>query len=375
MPYLRAKHLARCLLVVMATAAPDAAVSGGSEVDWCATRYERIDIGPLTAISAPALNDAGQVAVNGTATDGGGGGFLWQCDSGLKDVGVLPGFVESEVASINARGELTGRSIGPSGWQAFVFNPVSGIREVPRGPEIWFLIPVINDRGVLSDGVSLWSEDSGLQPVRDFIGVRPSDARVDNFGRISGVRTNARHEYLLYSWNARDGRRDVKPAGDIHYIETADMSLWRGDLLGNLAGPQTAFIMDSRGELELLPRGPGWYAVEGRGINDRRQVVGRILFSLGFGDYQPFLWDREHGYRNLDELAFGQAMPTARIFPLDINNWGWIAASVDNRAALLVPVPAQHPRFRNLNRLRGKPLCQTLRAAQLHAFACALLKK
>ncbi len=110
--------------------------------------------------AALAINNRGQVvgtsALSGNTTHH---AFLWTWDTGMRDLGTLPGDIVSAGLGINNRGEVIGNSISPPGlptgnphpflWQDGVMADLNTL--IPAGSPLQLLTAFsINDRGQIA---------------------------------------------------------------------------------------------------------------------------------------------------------------------------------------------------------------------------------
>jgi probable HAF family extracellular repeat protein len=92
-----------------------------------------IDIGTLGGdISVPySINEAGQVAGFSNISVGGHNhAFIWSPDTGMQDLGVLPGGFNSGAYGINDLGQVVGVSTSATGTHAFVWDKVNGMQDL-----------------------------------------------------------------------------------------------------------------------------------------------------------------------------------------------------------------------------------------------------
>jgi probable HAF family extracellular repeat protein len=350
-------------------------------------RYEPIDLGRFGEGGgyATSVNDLGQVTGASSETRDKGRAFVWDCANGIQNIGALAeDHYASEGLAINTRGQVIGQSSGMNDSGAFIWDHRNGMRRIENISYAYDL----NDRGDVlayaSGGTGLWNERRGLISLDELLGFEyTSDLQINNFRIIGGIRPATEASPAeFFTWHAARGVRLL--GADPSTTYTADVTGMndRGDLIGNVvndAGRRLPFLLKRNGELEILTGGrpdPDGTAYD---INVHRQVVGYI--SEGSENRTHFIWNARSGLQDLNVLTFGHPLDLTRPYvrtAAGLNNWGWIAATIfdpaisSGHAALLVPVPVDDKRFKNLSKLTGGRLCRALTAVKASALLSCL---
>lgn len=350
---------------------PVSVVAAPSGKDFCDVRYEQIDLGsfdPFAKSAAWDLNNRGHVTGNSSATT-----FLWSCDKGLEDIGQTIARPDNVGVALNDRDQII-IMVAP---QYPRYYPDALFWARGRAPvliteESPFYPISLTNAGVVTSYDTLWSRATGITQID--IGVPVVYAYLSNFGRLGGVYIDeATAVFYLFTWTHDEGVTTLGPA-PADSVFPADMND-RGDLL--VGDGDTAYIMGRDGRTEILPRRPdALYSYPTR-LNIRREVIGTEVANevQPHGDRgRSFVWDKQNGYRNLNELF---DLPPGNSFdPVAINDWGWIVGNRrDFNATLLVPVPAHVRRFENLQRLQGRHLCTALGQVKVHRLLCSATRR
>jgi hypothetical protein len=350
-------------------------------------RYEHVALGNFgfPGSYASDVNEFGHVSGAASASEETGRAFVWNCARGMTNIGALSeDHYSSSAQFVNDLGQVVGQSFAEDTVEAFIWDRHNGMRS------LGMVAPMsLNDRGDVtfnsSEGIVLWSEASGGVPLQTLANLQLREGFVNNRREVGGFGfyPDAPDDRFLV-WSARRGvnLRGPEPSdGFMHYVRQMND---RSEMIGTAFAPHTAvpFIVRRDGTYQRLIDPVADRYVEAVGFNNRRQVIG--FYFLAWQPQQPFLWDAKHGLRDLNMLVYGRMPETgeARVAGASaINEWGWIAGSVVpaggtfHEAALFVPVPANEPYFRNLNRLRGGALCRAFTSLQVRAAASALLCK
>jgi len=118
--------------------------------------------------SARGINNIGSVVGMAIAPTQPGAwhAFLWRANSGMRDLGTLPGYANSDATAVSDRGQIVGYSYDP-GRRAFIWSDRTGLEELStQGSEFQDLYPAdINNHSVVvgnSNGRAvIWTEATG----------------------------------------------------------------------------------------------------------------------------------------------------------------------------------------------------------------------
>jgi len=78
---------------------------------------------------ARAINARGEVVGQSNTANGAMHAFLWSKAAGMRDLGTLPGLLNSSAASIDDKGRIVGSSFGPDSLP-FMWTPTGGMRQL-----------------------------------------------------------------------------------------------------------------------------------------------------------------------------------------------------------------------------------------------------
>jgi probable HAF family extracellular repeat protein len=117
--------------------------------------------GNLFISDALAINDHSQVVGYAENASGQLRAFIWHKDTGMTDLGTLPGHTQSSATDINNSGQVVGWSrSSPSDTRYFIWDEVNGMTDLGADP-----IRSINDHGEMSSHYSI--NNSGQTVNRD----------------------------------------------------------------------------------------------------------------------------------------------------------------------------------------------------------------
>lgn len=341
-------------------------------------RYEVIPLGPVADtfwLEPVDLNNRGEVI--GTGYDPTGVQFIWDCKRGRTEIPFLPGsFDLPNVTAISDSSQVVGYDFGGprNSETAFIWDRRNGTRPLlAEPPGDASTATDINRFGfVLGQYLTLepyaftsfiWSRRFGRV---DF----PDDliyARINNLGVVAAYDVTGASSFVLMH-PLLGLRKKVKfPEGAI--VTSVDGINDHADAAGVvfIDGESHGFIARRNGEVDLFdpPEGAPPFMML-KSINNRRQIVGA---NWGFNYSEAFIWDEVNGSRGLTQLVAATSPEFSHLSfnkAVAINDAGWIAAAAfDNvaftsHAYLLVPVPANQERYRNLHLLTGQELCDAL---------------
>lgn len=385
MPHQTRSAILCCVALTGFVAAAAQADPGRAHCKRDPLRYEVIDLGTLGAEGgyAAGVTNHGQVTGAASVSDSTGRAFVWDCASGMTSIGALS---EDHFASsgslINERGVVVGQSFGEDTIEMFIWDRSNGMRAVASGMPF-----SLNNRSEVTytgeGGIYLWTVANGATLVSDVTGLDLREAFVNNLGQIGGYGVPTDDVVPgYYVWKQSRGARllALEPESMVRTFVYGFND--RGDLFGNnYVGTTThPFLVLRNGEIRNVTPPVDGQFTEALAFNNLRQVVG-YRFTAEDPTQRFYIWDSVRGMRDLNELAYGHAPGPGEpriTWVYAINDWGWIAASAlrangtFGNPALVVPVPAREPYYRNLGRLRGAPLCRALTSLKVRAAVSAI---
>lgn len=293
--------------------------------------YTVVDLGPGHALSIS------------NTTHVGGYGFVWDDVQGRQETGM--GWCH-----VNDSGSVAG-AYNPKDTDSrpCIWNATSGITDLGEpGKRGWGR--AINNAGVVSgwygggNGLQafLWEPDKGLRNIHQVLHL-PDDASsvatdINDAGRIL-INAFANGSFIIDGATEKVTR--IGPHRARAFNEHGDV------IFHNLDAMRT-----HDGELIFFSRPPGYTQCHGRGINNKREVVGIChdapdVLVADWGSTQRtrwhgFVWTEGSGFRFLNDLidpSEGWHIEYAN----DINDDGRIVGTAqlngETRAVLLVPLP------------------------------------
>lgn len=204
------------------------------------------DLGTLGGKTSEArgINNRGQITGGADSVEGGRYAFLWQNGKMLK-LGALPGSNEATGYAINTAGEVVGFSI--------VNNPAAD--PSPHG----FLYKA---------GKMLDLTDLTLTMDDYAVGI-------NNAGEVVGCDQQPRYSSSFLYTNGRRTNIDFSSAYAIQAYGINN----QGDITGRadfISGRPSVFLL-TQGKLRNLGILPGYTLSIGGGINDKRQIIGKVI--------------------------------------------------------------------------------------------------
>lgn len=295
----------------------------------------RIEIkGPpgATGTYPNAINDARQVV--GTVQYGATThAFLWSRETGMKDLGVLPGGTTSRATAINAAGQIAGvSSVATGANHAFRWSAETGMVDLGVSPGCYSLFASgINSNGdivgrCVRDPVTtvyrpfVWTEARGLEDLGTYFGDKEGGASaINDRGQIAGF--SAPESYY------DDSRAVVwTRVGNAAQLGTCFEALCSGEGLainsnGDVAGTwfgRGVVWRQGRTRIQLADQGGALYS-RPTGINDRGQIVGIIYPREGETLIKAFSWTALEGLSFIPPVT-----GSTEVFVSGINNKGEI---------------------------------------------------
>lgn len=350
------------------------AISGESHrCSVSSVEYEIVEIGEGSPV---AINDHGQLAGTMSLSDEVGRSFVWHCATGMQDIGALSERDPAVIAyDINNRGEVVGQNFieGYEDTLPFIWDRVNGMRAISTESGIGYEINDWGDVALVEGPASVWNERTGMRSFSDVTGVDVWEfPRINNLRQVGGIRIGTEGP-RFFIWGPLSGVRDrgpVPPSESRVGPEVTHMNEW-GDLVGTLPvdAATLPFMVNRRGELELLAEYREGRTVSSLRINNRRQVVGLVDDGAGF---TTFAWDSSNGLRPFADVLASSPDAAKYSFAgaVDINDRGWMAGHVVRKSdqseagALFIPIPKNSRSLRRISELSGEPLCRALRTAK-----------
>lgn len=334
------KITAQFLAVIAITSLSNAGV-------YAIPSYNLTDLGNLGGQStASSLNDSEQVVGEGLLPNGQATAFLWTANTGMVNLGAMPG-EESYASSINNAGEIVGGSWGSAdfGDRGILWTPQSGLIDIGSETQM----TVVEPFGITEDGQVFGGSDVGgfiYTAAAGFTRVIIPGITVDivcalnNQGQMVIDTQNTGKVFYSSSEGVVPIRDNAEPA--INNFEFGQMNE-NGMVVGTIplvTAPTVAmhgFIWDqATGMIDLTPGADD--SSTATGINDLGQVVGDA--NLDGKGWFPFLYENGTLY-NLTPYLDATASGWSNIALADINNNGDIAGygtfSGQTEAFLLTP--------------------------------------
>jgi len=334
--------------------------------------YEIVEIGEGSPV---ALNDFGQVTGTVSVSDEVGRSFAWHCATGMQDIGALSGDDPAVIAyDINNRGEVVGQDF-VAGWDEtlpFIWDRVNGIRAINPESGIGYEINDWGDVALIEGPASVWNERTGMRAFSEVTGLDVWQfPRINNLRQVGGTHI-ATDGARFFIWGPLSGVRDLGPVPASAPWAAPEVTHMNelGDLVGTLPleSATLPFLVNRRGEFELLAEFREGRTTQGLRINNRRQVVGLLNEGAGI---TTFVWDPANGLRPLTDVLAGSPDAAKYSFTaaIDINDRGWMTGHVvrksdQSRAGVLfIPIPKNSHSLRRISELSGDRLCRALRTA------------
>ena len=298
-----------------------------------ATHYKviRLPIQPLRA------NDAGVIV--GTTEEK--HLATWSEKDGLREIPIPQGFSAAEVTGINREGDVSGFATKAGSEQTLAFQYSHG--KFVLLSEDLSRATAINDSGDTAgqDGqrLVLWSK-GGKSTLGGCCG--GSIRAMNNHGEIVGQLNDKQGKYGAFSWSQQDGLRSIAPTDATSSSAVAVNDA--GDVLVQSVAPSGAYLLRN-GKPETVQ-----LAAEGvsqpLAMNACDVVVGEFGAASDF--YHAFVWDRSHGFTDLNQRIAAGTQWTLES-AVDINTRGEIIGIGDygdeeDLGYLLVPEPSAAPR-------------------------------
>jgi len=295
------KRLVVTLVISMTTASALAANDNETANPQLPASYCLYDLGRLpgvppgeTQLSVTGINNRNQVI--GWMSISGGftplRGFVWDRQHGLRDLGQVPGLLNTYPADINDAGTIVGE---------------------------------INDLETGAGRAVMWPNGGDVQILDISLGgPRAYAGGVNNSGQIVGI-AETRPDISLTHAFLREVDGEVIDLGSFPEGDGVSYALAvnnRGWVVGASNGSITAeaFIWDKRNGMRRLLENGGSLVTLPSDINDRGEVVGEMINE----QTRAFRWTRQEGMQDIGALS-GNA--TDYSGATSINRWGHIVGA------------------------------------------------
>jgi len=319
--------------------------------------YSVTDIGPVSRVGG--LNDQGQVVGRILNRDAmAGRAVLWDSETGLTQLGLLPGFeIESEASAINDSGQIVGESAGTGGvGHGFIWGPDDGLTDLGdltgRGSHseaygINGLGHVVGSAYSTEGRVAfLWTREGGMEDLGDLPGgnVWALAYDINDSGQVVG-RARDEDGNRAFLWERATGMVVLgslpggQPDSSAYAINESGQVVGDADVEAG----EHAFLWDSEsGMVDLGDLPGGDVFARAVDLNDSGQVVGISDTDEG---RHGFVWDSDTGMRDLTDLI-GSDAEWEILEAVAINNHGQILAigrTSDSGGHALLLTPASAP--------------------------------
>lgn len=264
-----------------------------------------IDLGTLGGpiASAVAVNNGGQVAGLSHIDDSGHfRAFRWNRMSGMLDLGLAPGAIDSQALDLNNRGDVTGNltfadepSVHP-----FVWSHSAGMVDLGPLEGAPAVALQINEAGRImgqasgQEAIFSWTREEGMLAIRAPNNGNILASDMNSAGQIVG-RYNTPAGPRGFLWTPGAGLMDLDLAGETNAINNEEM------VVGAYAAVQQAFRWTREGGFVDLGTLGGPLSVA-QDVNNRGHVVGRSSTFDG-SITRAFVWTPEHGMADLNTLV------------------------------------------------------------------------
>jgi probable HAF family extracellular repeat protein len=283
-----------------------AATGAMTDAQECVAPRYKIIVLPL---QPSRLNDSAQVA--GNTEDH---AAIWSLKEGLRELRLPPGFNSARASGLNNAGEVVGQATKDGSNQVQAFEYSKG--------DFFFLSDsqskavAINNAGEIAGesgqkGPTVWNKRVPVD-VGGCCGGRA--AAINNQGQVIGDLYDRQGRYRAFLWDSKRGIHFLGPPdsyssalaiNDVGHIIVQAFS--RGVLLFEDGAFTRLQLSDS--------------ANEPRAVNSCDAVVGAFGPSSDY--YRAFVWDKKHGFRDLNRMVDGGSDWILEV-ATDINNRGEI---------------------------------------------------
>lgn len=259
------------------------------------------------------INAEGLVGGWEATGDNAGRAFLWEPDTGVRDIGLPPGWASFTPVKVNGAGQLagtagTGAEDEPEPSEAYLWDPVAGWTGFGRSSGVQDLNDagqlLVNvggtDEAVYDHHLHLWTPGTPARDLGDGDAGMLNDGGQVAWGRFDEA--TFRERVLL--WDPQTATPTEVVDGRVSGLND------QGQLVGTIESADDpwdlrAYVWSAEDGLTDLGTLPGAEWSTALGINDRGQVVGHSgAGAPGGPDWShAFVWDPRSGMRDLGTLG------------------------------------------------------------------------
>ncbi len=294
-----------------------------------AQTYTAEDLGVLRAGSARVhdVNSLGQgVGESGHPHGAETHAFFWEKQSGIRDLGTLPGGDYSAAFSINDTSVVVGTSNTSTNMHAFSWTESQGLHDLGTlsGSDSSSAFSINNQNqiaGASGGHAVLWTNGS-IQDLGTLGGATSEAHDVNKLGMVAGV-SDASGGPRAFLWEGGTMQNLGALPGD--FSSRADHINDNGMVVGASegGGGVRAFVWTSSTGLVPLDSSASSIYSEAFGVNNQGQIVGEVAGSLG---NRAFIWTSQSGMIDLNDLVTNLPGDVVLTGAFAINDKGQIVA-------------------------------------------------
>jgi len=301
----------RFLAVVLILAASAAAQT---PVRPAATHYRVV---PLP-FRPSRINDSGVIA--GSTEDH--MPAVWTEKDGLRQLGLPPGFTATESLGLNRAGDVAGTATREGSSEPVAFQSSGG--KVSLLSDERSKATAINGSGEIvgqsSERIVAWHKGKSIPLGGCCGGIAHA---VNNRGQIVGQFNDKAGRFGAFLWEPDQGLRSIAPAQGTNSTALAINDA--AHVLVQSFSPNAVFLWQGGKftDVQLSDE----FASQPLALNNQDVIVGEFGAASDFN--HAFLWDRQHGFRDLNHLIDASSdwvLESA----FDVNDWGEIVGIGDH---------------------------------------------